>query len=92
MFYEMYVNNKWKRYKSDKKIEINYAEKQNNANYHYKKQDNTYFFEGDDAFIPIEVPKRYLSLFKLSHPNAKTMIRGESFIITNAEFKDKLQY
>jgi len=61
---------------------MNYAEKQNNANYHYKKQDNTYFFEEDPYYkAPIEIPKRYLSLFKSNDTTSKITIKSENFIV-----------
>lgn len=82
LFYETYVNNKWLKYKSDKKIEINYAEKQNNANYHYKKKDNTYFFEGEEFYeAPMEIPKRFLSLYKSYYPSIQVRIQGDFFVI-----------
>lgn len=61
---------------------MNYAEKQNNANYHFKKQDNTYFFEEDPIYkAPIEIPKRFLSLFKSCDSNSKIIIKDENFIV-----------
>lgn len=82
MFHETYVNNKWKKYKSEKKIEMNYAEKQNNANYHYKKQDNTYFFEGDDFYqAPVEIPLRFHALYKSYNPNTRTSFKGGNFVL-----------
>lgn len=61
---------------------MNYAEKQNNANYHYKKQDNTYFFEEDLYYkAPIEIPKRFLSLFKSYDSTSKITIKHENFIV-----------
>ena len=61
---------------------MNYAEKQNNANYHYKKKDNTYFIEESSDYeyvAPIQIPKRFLSLFNTYHPNCKSIIKGDIF-------------
>lgn len=61
---------------------MNYAEKQNNANYHYKKQDNTYFFEGEEH-DQIEIPIRFLSLFKSCFSQAKVKTNGDNFIVVS---------
>ena len=81
MFYESFVNNKWLKYKSEKKIEINYAEKQNNKSYTYNSTDeNTYFYYSESNEYPtIDIPIRFLSLFKSHHPDAKITKKGEYF-------------
>ena len=71
---------------------MNYAEKQNNANYHYKKKDNTYFFEENSDYeyiATIQIPKRFLSLFNTYHPNCKSIIKGDIFEVFSKTDKDE---
>jgi hypothetical protein len=46
MFYETFYNKKWSRYRSDKKIDLNYAEKQGKKDATCK-DENTYFANDD---------------------------------------------
>ncbi len=46
LFHECFFGKKWLRYKSDKKIELNYAEKQGKKDV-TNKDENTYFASED---------------------------------------------
>ena len=65
----MYYNTKWKKYRSDKKIDLNYAEKQGKKEVS-NKDENTYFFIEDKKFMgkkyysKPEIPKKYLEKYK----------------------------
>lgn len=49
LFYDTYYSKKWQKYRSDKKIELNYAEKQGKKDIN-NKDENTYFASEDKKY------------------------------------------
>ena len=54
-FHEFYLTKKWQKYKSDKKIDLNYAEKQGKKDVN-NKDENTYFATNKKGLPRIEIP------------------------------------
>jgi len=85
-FYEIYHNNKWKKFRSDKKVDLNYAEKQGKKEVN-NKDDNTYFFSEDKRYgnkkiIPkIELPKKYLDMYKKYNPTSVLLVLENTFMV-----------
>jgi len=76
LFYETFQEKLWAKYKSDKKISINYAEKQGKKDSSVK--DDTLYFSSQDPKVlssklknsNIEIPSKYYDIFKKLNPNA----------------------
>jgi hypothetical protein len=65
LFYECFYGKKWQKYKSDKRIELNYAEKQGKKDVN-NRDENTFFAADDKKIIPkkfnpkIEIPNVFI--------------------------------
>ena len=92
LFYETYHDKKWTKYKSVKKMDMNYADKQGKKDINCK-DDQTYFAVEDDRFNfsslkpKIEIPICYLDFFKKIYPNSVCIIEDKYSI-----YQDKCFY
>ena len=92
LFYETYHDKKWTKYKSVKKMDMNYADRQGKKDINCK-DDQTYFAIEDDRFNfsslkpKIEIPICYLDFFKKIHPNSVCIIEDKYSI-----YQDKCFY
>lgn len=75
LFFETFQDRVWTKYKSDKKINMNYAQKQGKKE-PSTKEDSMYFTINDPKTSPllktasIEIPFKYYNLFKKILPHA----------------------
>ena len=92
LFYETYHDKKWQKYKSEKKMDMNYAIKQGKKDINCQ-DEQTYFAVKDDRFNfsslkpKIEIPICYLDFFKKIHPNSVCIIEDKYSI-----YQDKCFY
>lgn len=86
MFHEVYHNSKWKKYRSDKKVDLNYAEKQGKKDIN-NKDDSTYFLSEDKRYnhrrlnVRIELPKKYYEAFKKANPGCVVALTDSSVVV-----------
>ena len=82
LFYETYYMKKWSKYKSDKKINLSFADKQGKKDINCK-DDQTYFAIDDKRFIfnslqpKIEIPICHLNFFRKIYPNSVCIIEDK---------------
>ena len=82
LFYETYHLKKWSKYKSDKKMDMTYADKQGKKDINCK-DEQTYFAIEDKRFVfnslqpKIEIPVSYLNFFKKIYPNSVCIIEDK---------------
>jgi hypothetical protein len=75
LFYESYHNKRWMLYKSDKKMDMSYADKQGKKDINCK-DEQTYYAQCDTRFNfkslnpKIEIPMRYYDSFKKIYPKS----------------------
>lgn len=63
-FFEQFNRTKWNKYYSEKTVEMKYADKQNNANYHLSKNDNTYFHNTNyKPYLEVIMNSKYIKWF-----------------------------
>ncbi len=83
LFYENYHLKKWSKYKSDKKMDMTYADKQGKKDINCK-DDQTYFAIEDKRFVfnslqpKIEIPVSYLNFFRKIYPNSVCVIEDKN--------------
>lgn len=82
LFYETYHNKRWTKYRSYKKMDMTYADKQGKKDINCK-DDQTYFALEDKRFNfncikpKIEIPISYLDFFKKIYPNSVCVIEDK---------------
>ncbi|MCQ2818731.1 MAG: hypothetical protein MJ252_15805 [archaeon] len=75
LFYQTYYGRKWNRYRSEKKLDLAYADKQGKKDVK-SRDDQTYFAIEDRRFDfknltpKIEIPITFLDLFRKAYPNS----------------------
>ena len=75
LFYETYHNKRWMRYKSDKKMDMAYADKQGKKDINCK-DEQTYYAQHDTRFNfkslnpKIQIPIGYLDYFRKIYPKS----------------------
>ena len=75
LFYETYHNKRWMLYKSDKKMDMTYADKQGKKDINCK-DEQTYYAQYDKRFNfkslnpKIQIPIRYLDYFRKIYPKS----------------------
>ena len=75
LFYETYHNKRWMLYKSDKKMDMTYADKQGKKDINCK-DEQTYYAQYDNRFNfkslnpKIQIPIRYLDYFRKIYPKS----------------------
>lgn len=75
LFYESYHNKRWMLYKSDKKMDMSYADKQGKKDINCK-DEQTYYAQCDTRFNfkslnpKIEIPMKYYDYFKKIYPKS----------------------
>ena len=75
LFYETYHNKRWLLYKSDKKMDMAYADKQGKKDINCK-DEQTYYAQHDTRFHfkslnpKIQIPMKYLEYFKKIYPKS----------------------
>ena len=83
LFYETYHLKKWSKYKSDKKMDMSYADKQGKKDINCK-DDQTYFAIEDKRFVfnslqpKIEIPVSYLNFFRKIYPNSVCILEDKN--------------
>ena len=83
LFYETYHLKKWSKYKSDKKMDMTYADKQGKKDINCK-DDQTYFAIEDKRFVfnslqpKIEIPVSYLNFFRKIYPNSVCILEDKN--------------
>ena len=83
LFYETYHLKKWNKYKSEKKIDMTYADKQGKKDINCK-DEQTYFAIEDKRFVfnslqpKIEIPVSYLNFFKKIYPNSVCILEDKN--------------
>ena len=83
LFYETYHLKKWSKYKSEKKIDMTYADKQGKKDINCK-DEQTYFAIEDKRFVfnslqpKIEIPVSYLNFFKKIYPNSVCILEDKN--------------
>ena len=91
MFYETYHNKKWSKYRSDKKMDMTYADKQGKKDMNCR-DEQTYFAVEDKRFnfntlVPkMEIPICHLDFFKKIYPNAVCVVEDKHGIYTDKYF------
>lgn len=86
MFHEIYYNSKWKKYRSDKKVDLNYAEKQGKKDIN-NKDESTYFLSEDKRYnhrrlnVKIELPKKYYEQFKKANPGLLIVLNENNMVV-----------
>ena len=75
LFYETYHNKRWSLYKSDKKMDMAYADKQGKKDINCK-DEQTYYAQHDNRFNfkslnpKVQIPIRYLDYFRKIYPKS----------------------
>ena len=88
LFYETYHMKKWNKYKSDKKMDMTYADKQGKKDIN-AKDEQTYFAVEDKRFNfsslspKLEIPIRHLDFFKKIYPNSVCVVIEDKHPIYN---------
>ena len=88
LFYETYRLKKWTKYRSDKKMDMTYADKQGKKDINCK-DEQTYFAENDKRFnfttlqLKIEIPVSYLDFFKKIYTNSVCVVQQDKHPIYN---------
>ena len=88
LFYETYRLKKWTKYRSDKKMDMTYADKQGKKDINCK-DDQTYFAENDKRFnfntlqLKIEIPISHLDFFKKIYINSVCVVQQDKHPIYN---------
>lgn len=88
LFYETYRLKKWTKYRSDKKMDMTYADKQGKKDINCK-DEQTYFAENDKRFnfstlqLKIEIPVNHLDFFKKIYTNSVCVIQQDKHPIYN---------
>ena len=91
LFYETYYMKKWSRYRSDKKMDMSFADKQGKKDINCK-DEQTYFAIEDKRFNfnslqpKIEIPVCHLDFFKRIHPNSVCVIEDKHGIYNDKCF------
>ena len=91
MFYETYHNKKWSKYRSDKKMDMTYADRQGKKDMNCR-DEQTYFAVEDKRFnfntlVPkMEIPICHLEFFKKIYPNAVCVVEDKHGIYTDKYF------
>ena len=94
LFYETYYLKKWSKYKSEKKIDMTYADKQGKKDINLK-DEQTYFAIDDKRFNfyhihpKIEIPISYLDFFKKIYPNSVCVVKDKHGIYNDKFFEVK---
>ena len=88
LFYETYRLKKWTKYRSDKKMDMTYADKQGKKDINCK-DEQTYFAENDKRFnfntlqLKIEIPLSHLDFFKKIYVNSVCVVQQDKHPIYN---------
>ena len=88
LFYETYKLKKWTKYRSDKKMDMTYADKQGKKDINCK-DEQTYFAENDKRFnfntfqLKIEIPISHLDFFKKIYVNSVCVVQQDKHPIYN---------
>lgn len=88
LFYETYRLKKWTKYRSDKKMDMTYADKQGKKDINCK-DEQTYFAENDKRFnfntlqLKIEIPISHLDFFKKIYINSVCVVQQDKHPIYN---------
>ena len=88
LFYETYRLKKWSKYRSDKKMDMTYADKQGKKDINCK-DEQTYFAENDKRFnfsklqLKIEIPISHLDFFKKIYMNSVCVVQQDKHPIYN---------
>lgn len=75
LFYETYHSKRWTLYKSDKKMDMAYADKQGKKDINCK-DEQTYYAQNDKRFVfkslnpKVQIPIRYLDYFRKIYPKS----------------------
>ena len=91
LFYETYHNKKWSKYRSDKKMDMTYADKQGKKDMNCR-DEQTYFAVEDKRFnfntlVPkMEIPICHLDFFKKIYPNSVCVVEDKHGIYTDKYF------
>ena len=91
LFYETYHSKRWALYKSDKKMDMAYADKQGKKDINCK-DEQTYYAQNDKRFVfkslnpKIQIPIRYLDYFRKIYPKS-VCIEEKSPIYKNPCFQ-----
>ena len=91
LFYETYHMKKWSKYRSDKKMDMTYADKQGKKDINCK-DEQTYFAIEDKRFnfntlVPkIEIPYSHLDFFKKIYPNSVCVVEDRHGIYNDKCF------
>ena len=91
IFYETYHNKKWSKYRSDKKMDMTYADKQGKKDINCR-DEQTYFAVEDKRFnfntlVPkLEIPICHLDFFKKIYPNSVCVVEDKHGIYSDKCF------